>query len=71
MSRRFQFSLKSLLVVTLVVAAFFGGLIAGQRLERHRMHEEIEYLAGWQQHVLEAEFRVREDLKLLKESRKK
>lgn len=33
------------------------------------MHEEADYLAGWQKHVLEAQFQVREDLKRLKKTR--
>jgi hypothetical protein len=36
MSRRFQFSLKSLMVLVLVVAAFFAGM-AIQRRETERM----------------------------------
>jgi hypothetical protein len=34
MSRRFQFSLKTLLVAMLVVAAFFGGMVVQKRLDR-------------------------------------
>jgi hypothetical protein len=34
MSRRFQFSLRALLVAMLVVAAFFGGLVIGRQLGR-------------------------------------
>ena len=36
MSRRFQFSLKALLVAMLVVAAFFGGMEVQRKIEANR-----------------------------------
>lgn len=66
-----QFSVKALLWLMVVVAAFLGGIVAGQRLERRRMHDEAEYFAGWQQHLLEAKFQVQDDLRRLKKARER
>jgi Tfp pilus assembly protein PilX len=40
MSRRFQFSLRYLLVVFLVVGAFFGGIAIEKRLTREQLAQE-------------------------------
>jgi hypothetical protein len=40
MSRRFQFSLRTLLVVVLVVAAFLGGMAAQQKIDRQPVYHE-------------------------------
>jgi hypothetical protein len=42
MSRRFQFSLRALLVAMLVVAAFFGGSQFGAKRERERLTSELK-----------------------------
>lgn len=39
--RRLQLSIKTMLVATLVVAAFFGGMAYGKKLARQ------EYAEGW------------------------
>jgi hypothetical protein len=41
MTRRFQFSLKTMLVAMLVVAAFFGGVHVGTRSEHRRFENQI------------------------------
>jgi hypothetical protein len=48
MSRRFQFSLKELLVVTLVVAAFFGGMISQREIDRP---QQVEFYMNGKVHL--------------------
>jgi|SRR6185437_4916842 len=40
MTRRFQFSLRALLVAMLVVAAFFGGTRVGEHCEKQRRRQQ-------------------------------
>jgi hypothetical protein len=42
MPRRFQFSLKSFLVVVLIVAAFFGGMALQWRIDHHPLLIEVQ-----------------------------
>ena len=41
MSRRFQFSLRALLVAMLVVAAFFGGMALQRRIDNRPLSIEV------------------------------
>jgi hypothetical protein len=55
MSRRFQFSLKSLMVLVLVAAAFFAGMAIQRReTERVRMMAELERVRAEEDRALAA-----------------